>query len=259
MALLGAAVSAQTPDTQTAAFCPPPNAKVEPPIVVLDDVCLAQPNNSYRLQEQAPPLSFRQKADYFKSNKLVSPSAIFGAAFFGEIAQIRKEPPEWNKGAEGFGKRFGTRYTQSLTKSTAEFLFGFLEDPRPKPPPQTYAPGKDGIWRPLKDGHNHSTANNSFGGRLGKALLSVVWTHYDSGRDFIAFSRIGGAFSSGIVGRAWTPDAQNTWGQVGVRTGTAFAGYAGGAVFHEFQPDITKLLGKLTGQSKTPPVQGKTP
>jgi hypothetical protein len=243
---------------QTPAFCPPAGAKVDPPITLVDDLCNAPPANSYRLQEQAPPLSFQQKAAYFGQNKFFSASAVFGAAFFAEVAQLRHDPSEWPQGAEGFGQRFGTRYAQGLTKSTAELLFGFLEDPRPQPPEQLMI-FKDGAWRPNPAVHRHRPANASFGSRLGHALLGVVWTHYDSGRDFIAFSRVGGAFASGIVGLAWTPARENTWAQVGVRTGTAFGGYAASAVFTEFQPDITKLFGKLTGQSKTPSVQGKNP
>jgi hypothetical protein len=243
---LGSLSMAQIP-----AFCPPAGAKVDPPITLVDDLCNAPPLNSYRLQEQSAPLSFKQKAGYYVQNKVFSASAIFGAVFFAEIAQVRNDPPEWPKGVEGFGRRFGTRYAQSLTKSTAEFLFGFMEDPRQSPPPQLMI-FKNGEWQRNPKVHDHHPPNASFGSRLGRALLSVVWTHYDSGRDFIAFSRVGGAFASGLVGLEWTPDRQNTWGQVGIRTGTAFGGYAGGAIFREFQPDITKLLSKIVGQRKTP-------
>jgi hypothetical protein len=234
-------------------FCPPAGAKVDPPIFVVDDICNASPANSFRLQEQAPPLSFRQKAAYFAQNKIFSGSAIFGAAFFGGISQLRDEPPQWPQGAQGFGYQFGTRYAQSLTKSTAEMLFGFREDPRPNPPPQPMVL-KNGVWVKNTALHNHRPANASFGGRLGRALLGVIWTHYDSGNDGVAFSRITGAFAAGVVGRAWTPDPENTWGQVGVRTASAFGGYAASAVFHEFEPDLTKLFARITGQSKTPSV-----
>jgi hypothetical protein len=118
---------------------------------------------------------------------------------------------------------------------------------------------QNGAWRRNPKLHDHRHADAKFGERLGRALLSVIWTHYDSGRDGVAFSRVGGAFASGLVGLAWTPTPNHTWGQVGVRTGTAFGGYIGGAVFNEFQPDITKLLAKLTGQRKTPDVKGKKP
>jgi hypothetical protein len=249
---------AQVPVVPARGFCPPPGARVEPPVGIGDDICNALPANSYRMQEQAAPLSFRQKASYFAQNKIFSGSAVFGAAFMGAIAQARHDPPQWPQGAEGFGDRFGTRYAQSLTKSTAEFLFGFREDPRSNPPPQPRI-FKDGAWRPNPNIHSHRHSNAKFGERLGRALLGVVWTHYDSGRDGIAFSRVGGAFASGVIGIAWTPEPTNTWGQVGTRTASAFGGYAAGAVFHEFQPEVTKILARLTGQGKTTNVNGPPP
>lgn len=232
---------------QTPAFCPPAGAKVDPPVAVPDDLCNALPLNSYRLQYQSAPLSFKQKAGYFRQNKIISGSMIFGSAFFAEYAQLTKNPPEWKQGWEGFGERFGTRYAQDLTKNTAEFIFGFKEDPRPTPPPQPYVL-RDGTW--VKNPNIHSHHHTSVAGRLGGALLHVVWTHYDSGQDGVAFSRVGGAVSSGLIGRLWIPGPQNTWGQVGVRTASAFGGYAAGSVFTEFQPELTKLLAKLTGQKK---------
>jgi len=203
LAIRGSSAMAQAP-----AFCPPAGATVEPPIVLADDLCNAPPTNSYRLQEQAAPLSFKQKAAYFGQNKIFSGSAVFGAAFFAGIAQARNDPPQWPQGSQGFGYRFGTRYTQSLTKSTPSFFFGFMEDPRSHPPAQPMIL-VGGVWRSDPKTHDH-IQQRSFGGRLGRALLSVVWTHYDSGQDHIAFSRIGGAVASGLVGRAWTPDVSNS-------------------------------------------------
>jgi hypothetical protein len=235
-------------------FCPPPGAKVAPQITLLDDICNAKPTNPYRLEQQAP-LSFQQKAFYFAQNKVFSASSLFSAAFFGSIAQVRHDPPQWPQGAEGFGYRFGTRYTQTLTKNLAEFLFGFKEDPRPNPPPQAMVL-RYGVWGPNKKAHAHRQLGEKIPKRLGRALLGVVWTHYDSGNDGVAFSRVVGAFSSGVVGIAWTPAATNTWGQVGIRTASAFGGYAAGAVFHEFQPDLTNLLSRITGQKPAPNVNG---
>ena len=237
-------------------FCPAPHDKVDPPQVLTDDLCSAPAGNSFRLQEQAP-LTFGQKADYFVQNQLFSASSLFGAAFFGGISQWRRDPPQWPQGAEGFGERIGTRYAQTLTENTAAFLFGFMEDPRTTPPPQ-YMVFKNGEWQPNSRVHGHGHGNRKFGVRLGYALLGVVWTHYDTGRDGIAFSRVGGAFASGLIGRVWTPDPTNTWAQVGVRTASALGGDAASAVFREFEPDLTKLLGRLAGRSKTPSVNGKS-
>lgn len=236
-------------------FCPPVGARVSPPITLLDDLCNAKPTNPYRMEQQAAPLSFRQKSAYFAQNKIFSASSAFSAALLASIAQARHDPPQWPQGAEGFGYRFGTRYTQTLTKNVAEFLFGFKEDPRPNAPPQPMVL-KNGVWVNNPNAHAHRQPGEKIPKRLGRALLGVVWTHYDSGRDFVAFSRVAGAFASGVVGMAWSPEPTNNWGQVGIRTASAFGGYAGGAIFHEFQPDLTRLLSRITGQKPTPNVNG---
>ena len=205
------------------------------PMLVFAGTALAQPPeppcNSYFLKKDAT-LTFKQKSCYFAQNKIVTGSGLFGAAFFGAMAQLQDSPKEWPLGADGFGRRMGTRYAQGLAKSTGAYLAGALnhEDPRPRPMTST-------------DG-----AKPSFGRRLGHALLRTVWTARDPGhRDSIALSTIGGCFASGFVGRAWTPDRQNTLGQAFIRTGTAFGGNIANSVFAEFQPDLSGLLGKVMG------------
>src|SRR5689334_16311640 len=92
--------------TNDQGFCPPKDAKVDPAITLLDDLCSAKPANGYRLEQQAPPLSFGQKASYFAQHKILSASSMFSAAFLGAVAQVRHDPHEWPQGAEGFGDRF---------------------------------------------------------------------------------------------------------------------------------------------------------
>jgi hypothetical protein len=245
--LLATQAAAQTFPGFVPGFCPPRGARVNPPLTLVDDLCNAKPANSYRFDQQSAPLSYGQKAAYFAENKIFSATSLFSAAAFGAIAQVRRDPPQWPQGAQGLGDRIGTRYAQTLTGNLAEFLLGFKEDPRSSPPPQ-YLKLDHGLWVPNNKFHSHQLAGQKIPARIGRALLGVVWTHYDSGSDGIAFSRIGGALASGVVGRAWTPAPTNTWGQVGIRTASAFGGYAAGAVFHEFEPDLTKLFARLTGQ-----------
>lgn len=189
--------------------------------------------NSYVLKKD-DKLSWKQKFCYYRDNKIVSGTGLFGAAFFAAIAQWQDSPKEWPLGAEGYGRRLGTRYAQGLAKSTGTFLAGAVnhEDPR------HYPSEAAGNQKP------------SFGRRLGHAILRTVWTQRDSGGHFIAMSTIGGAFSSGFIGRAWTPDRQNTLGQAMIRTGTAFGGNLASSIFAEFQPDLAGISGKIMGQRK---------
>jgi hypothetical protein len=188
--------------------------------------------------DNLPTLGFDRKACYYR-DRLLTGSAAFGAAFFGAIAQLRHDPDEWPQGADGFGRRFATRYTQGMAKSTGSFLVGALnhEDPRPHPPP---IPGCS---------HNH-TPKVGVLPRTGDALLRTVWTHRDNCSDGIAFSHFAGALSSGFIGRVWMPDESNTIGQSFVRSGTAFGGYVAASVFSEFQGDIFRFFSRMFGSGK---------
>lgn len=201
---------------------PPPLAPSPPPC------------GSYSLNGSVH-LTAKQKLCFYGEQRVLTGSAIFGAAFFSmvspQVATMTNSPPE----PGGFWRRFGTRYAQGLTKSTADTLVGILnrEDPRSNPPPDP------------ADDHSHRAQKPGFGPRLGSALLRTVWTHRDSGRDFLALSHFAGAFSSGFVGMAWTPDPQNTVGEAFKRSGTAFGGYIASSIFTEFQPDIFTLFGRV--------------
>jgi len=205
--------------------------------------------DSFSMQHE-PQMTFEEKACYYGA-QLFTPSAIFGAAFFGSISMAEHSPAEWPQGAQGFGDQFGTRYTQGMVKSTGTFLVGALlhEDPRPKPPYDLGCPD-----------HEH-IQHTQFWPRLGSSLLRVVWTHNDQTcTDRIAFSRLAGSLSSGFVQRAWLPRSQNTLGNAFLGSASALGGYAAESVFTEFQGDLFGWLGKMfgTGKPKTllaaPPV-----
>jgi hypothetical protein len=198
----------------------------------------------YVFQTQ-PALSARQKFCYFLEKRAVTPSGVFGAAFTAGFAQLTNNPKEWGGGAAGYGRRFGTRFAQGLTKSSTESLVGILdrEDPR---------------LSPSSEAGTMLSAPSRIVPRLGKALLKTIWTPRNPSeegiaRNGLAYSRIAGSFASGFIGMSWTPGPDNTVGQALGRTGTAFAGYAATNVWTEFQPDIVRLVGAMIGQRKPKP------
>ena len=228
--LCGLAVAAfgQTPagelgQPSVSAFKPPP-----------DPGC-----DAYTMQFM-PELGFKRKACYYGS-QLFTGSALFGAAFFAGLAQWQKDPAQWPLGADGFGRRFGTRYAQGMVKSTGAFVVGALnhEDPRPHPP-----------QNPNCDFCRTHARKSGFLPRTGGALLRVVWAHRDNCSDGIAFSHFAGAFSSGFVGMAWTPSPGNTVSESFIRSGTAFGGDVAASVFSEFQTDIFNFAGRIFGRGK---------
>lgn len=198
----------------------------------------------YTFQTQ-PVLSAHQKFCYFLEKRAVTPSGVFGAAFTAGFAQLTNNPKEWGGGAAGYGRRFGTRFAQGLTKSSTESLVGILdrEDPR---------------LRPSSEAGTMLSAPSRIVPRLGKALLKTIWAPRDPSADGavrsgLAYSRVAGSFASGFIGMSWTPGPDNTVGQAFGRTGTAFAGNAATNVWTEFQPDIVRLVGAMIGQRKPKP------
>ena len=187
----------------------------------------------------------KQRACYWRS-QLFTGSAFTGAALFGAIGEARHKPPEWSQGLQGFGEQMGTRYTQSMVKSTATFIASAIsrEDPRPKPP--QFVREKEG--NESKMGCRPPT---SVKGRLGESLLRVVW---EPCRSRPAPGRLIGSFASGFVGLAWAPPSQNKINSALVNSGTAFAGYIGNSVFSEFEYTIFGIVGKMFGTGKPHPL-----
>jgi hypothetical protein len=58
------------------------------------------------------------------------PYPIVGAAFAAGINQWQNTPPEWNQGAEGYGKRFGSDFGVAAVTTTARYALAqaFRED-----------------------------------------------------------------------------------------------------------------------------------
>ena len=187
----------------------------------------------------------RDKTCYWWTQSFNAPM-ISGAAFNAALDQWVKNSTnkEWGQGVQGFSRRFGTRVSQSMAKGTGQALGGLLfhEDPR------LYSSHKEG-----------------FGPRLAFALTHTFITRVDCDpnpelttpcKERLSIGRLSGAFASGFVGMAWTPDRINTTNRALVRSGSAMSGVLVGSLWKEFQPDITKML---TGLVRRPPPKVAVP
>ena len=183
------------------------------------------------------PMSPKDKACYWWTHSF-NASMIFGAAFNSALDPIfnNQTAAYWGQGVEGFSRRFGTRVTQSMAKGTGQALIGaiFKEDPR------LYVSHKEGFWP-----------------RFGFALTHTLIVKNDNGHEQFSAGRVGGAFASGFVGMAWTPDPINTPQDALVRSGTAMGGVLAGSLWKEFQPDIMHLVSSIF--RKPPPNPPKAP
>jgi hypothetical protein len=194
--------------------------------------------DSYTMQNRVR-LTALEKTCYYR-DQLFAPSAVFGAAFFGGIAQAMNSPTQWPQGAKGYEWRASTRYVQGMAKSTGGYLAGLAlhEDPRSLRPDCTRGHDLNYIV-------TEAAAPKSFWHRVGGAVAVNFWTRNDNCKYQPAFSASAGALSSGFVGMAWTPNPSNTVSKAFVRSGTALGGAIGSSVFTEFKGDITNLFSKM--------------
>lgn len=54
------------------------------------------------------------------------PPGVISSAIGAGIDQGKPAPPEWDSGAQGYGERYGSRFTMNLTAKTAEYSLGAL-------------------------------------------------------------------------------------------------------------------------------------
>jgi hypothetical protein len=185
-------------------------------------------------------LSVREKTCYYR-DRMISPSAITGAALFGGIAQAMDSPPQWPQGAKGYAWRASTRYVQGMAKTTGTYLAGLAlhEDPRAQRPDcPAGVTDTHGLLRT-------EAAPGTFWQRLRGAVIVSFWAKNDNCKSRPAYAATAGALSSGFVGMAWTPDPSNTVTKALVRSATALGGTIGNRVFAEFQGDVvSKILGR---------------
>ncbi|MBI2687996.1 MAG: hypothetical protein HYX27_16935 [Acidobacteria bacterium] len=171
----------------------------------------------------------RDKRCYWWTHSFNAPM-VTGALFNAAMDQWVKNNTgkEWGQGVEGFSRRFGTRISQSLAKGSGQAIVGmiFKEDPR-----------------------FYASYRRGFGKRLGYALSHTFIVRHDCDPEVtsvcseqLSAGRLAGAFASGFVGMAWTPDRINTPQQALIRSGNAMAGVMAGSLWKEFQPDITRLF-----------------
>lgn len=190
-----------------------------------------------------------QRLDAFVNNSLTD-QAILGAALSALISQAQRSPHEWPRTWEGFGQRTGVRYGQSVTKGAVEFALGtlFREDPRHV----RYADDPL-VLKSAKD--KGQAVQPAVSRRIGHALLDSVTVRHSRddglGTRLPAFSRFGGAFASGYVGRYWYPASVNTPSDIAVRSSSAFAGTFTSSFYNEFKPEVGRLLGWMFKRGKT--------
>jgi hypothetical protein len=172
------------------------------------------------------PLTVRDKFLIYAHKSFGPPAVIlpgFGAGL-GMINPPSKYPKEWKDGADAFGRNYGYRVADRLSRNTAQFLTGALlhEDPR----------------------YLRSTSSNPLA-RTVHALAFTIFDKTDSGRTTFAASNFASAAAGGLVGMGILPDGYNDVTHAEQRMASEFLQIGIGNVLTEFEPQWGPWAKKL--------------
>lgn len=155
-------------------------------------------NSSAQLLPAAEPVAesprnFKERFQDYRSATF-SPWAVVMPAFGAGLSQWRNYPPEWNQGAEGFGKRVASAYAGSVIEDTISFGVATFDHEDLRYPLSTYP--KSAILK-----------------RTGHAIAYTFVPKKEAGGRSFGWSRFIGAYGSGFIANTWYPaqhsDVQN--------------------------------------------------
>jgi hypothetical protein len=165
-------------------------------------------------------LTAKERLDYTLRTAYDLNSIVASLAGSG-IKQARNSVPEWGQGMSGYGKRFGSSLGQKAIKQSIRFGLGTLlhEDPR------YFSSGRRGIWRRA----------------LYATSRSFVSTR-DCGGIRPGYSKFVAAFGGAYLSRQWYPENKQNVSEYLSSGGISIGLDAAKNVFHEFWPDLKRLL-----------------
>lgn len=166
-------------------------------------------------------LTFGERARVYERS-VFNPVTIIGPAFGAAISQWRDEPPGWQQGAEGYGRRIGSGIGRNVISKTITFGFASIdgEDPR-----------------------YFLSENRSFWGRTKHAIVSTFVSQTASGHQIPAFSHFAGTYGAAFISNTWYPSNRATAAYAAERGSTALASSIGLHLLSEFLPHFHKIAG----------------
>lgn len=171
-----------------------------------------------------PALTSEQRVSVLVHNNFLSTGALFRTLGPALGAHVRDRPVEWERDAEGFGRRLGTQFaiqtSRGLINSGSAALLG--RDPRYQ------RCGCEGGWR-----------------RVGHAFSGVVLSADAHGVRRFDPSNLAASFGGGYVGASLYP-ARYAVSVKGYQLGTQLTGQVMAQnLFLEFGPEIRRALRKV--------------
>jgi hypothetical protein len=166
------------------------------------------------------PLTGRERLNWAVKST-VGPVSLTGGLFTAGLGTALNRTREYGPHWEGFGKRYGMRFTGIATGNAMEAAIGTLwgEDPR--------------YFR---------TTGQSFKGRMRNVVVMTFAARRADGDLAPAYARYLGISGNNFLSNTWRADSESGVGDACQRTALGFAGRLGGNAFAEFWPSITRHL-----------------
>jgi hypothetical protein len=131
------------------------------------------------------PRNFKERFQDYRAATF-SPWSVVMPAFGAGLSQWRNYPPEWNQGAEGFGKRVASAYGGSVLEDTISFGVATFDHEDLRYPLSTYP-------------------KSAFLKRAGHTLSYTFIPKKEGGGRSFGWSRFIGAYGSGFIANTWYP------------------------------------------------------
>jgi len=158
------------------------------------------------------PVTQVERVHYYFKNTF-SPTAMLASAASAGITQWRNSPREWPQGAEGYGRRFGNAYAQSIMRQTMIL----------------------GVSSALHEDNRYIRSGQSgLGARLKYAIASTLLARRDDGTRRLSFSRIGSTAGTAFVSRIWQPPSASKAGDAATSFGISMGTQLGFNAVREF-------------------------
>jgi hypothetical protein len=166
------------------------------------------------------PVTGRQRLNWYIRSTIGPESLTAGLLSAGFGTSVNR-PHEYGPHWEGFGERYGMRFTGIATGNAMEAAVGVLwgEDPR--------------YFR---------ATGQPFERRMRNVLVMTFAARRVDGDMAPAYARYIGISGNNFLSNTWRADSESGVGDACLRTALGFAGKMGGNAFAEFWPTLTKHL-----------------
>jgi len=166
------------------------------------------------------PITGRQRLNWTVKSTL-GPVGLAAGAFSAGFGTAMNRPREYGPHWEGFGKRYGMRFTGIATGNLMEASLGALwgEDPR--------------YFR---------ATGQSVKGRIKNVIVMTFAARQADGELAPAYARYVGISGNNFISNNWRADSESGLGDACLRTALGFAGRMGSNAFAEFWPTLSNHL-----------------